>query len=316
MADEQVTDIVEDNAANEVVTDGGEPSDKDTGTILGNAGDAAAGAGDKDADAGSEKDWRSQMAGGDEKLFKQLGRYSDLANVGKKLKSLQSMLSSGEYTKALPEDADEKTVAAWRKENGVPEDAKGYLDKLELPNGMVLGEEDKPVAESFAQRAHEKNWTPSQYADAVGWYYEQQDIARQQQEEADDTFKQESEDDLRATWEGADYRRNLTAVRNMMAGWPEGLADTIMAGRTADGRLIGDDPRFLKAMAQMALDLNPAATLLPGTGGDAKSVDDRLTEIRKFRQENPDKYDLDKKMQAEELELIEAQQKIQQRNAA
>ena len=36
-------------------------------------------------------------------------------------------------------------------------------------------------------------------------------------------------------------------------------------------------------------------------------MDGRRDEIRKFRRGNPDKYDADKKLRAEELELLEAQ---------
>lgn len=319
MADEQVTDIVEDTTANEVVTDGGEPSDKDAGTILGNAGDADAGAGVKDAKPSG--DWRTAMAGEDKDALKRLARWADPANFYKSYIALESKMKSGEYAKALPEDADEKTVAAWRKENGIPEEAKGYVDAVELANGVVPGEGDKPMMEAFAALAHEQNMPPKHYNAAINWYFAQQDTIRQQQEDADDKFKQESEDDLRATWEGADYRRNLTAVRNMMAGWPEGLADEIMAGRTADGRLIGDDPRFLKAMAQMALDLNPAATLVPHAGADTgKVMEERLSELKTWMSapkgsDNWKKYWKDEKVQEEYRDLVNAQDKMKARAA-
>ena len=321
MADEQVTETVDETAADAAVDSGEQAADKDTGTILDNAADDVADAGNDDTGEVSESDWRTAMAGEDKAALKRLQRFADPANFYKSYKSLESKLKSGEYTKALPEDADEKTVAVWRKENGIPEEAKGYLEKLELPNGMVLGEDDKPVAESFAERAHELNWTPKQYADAVGWYYEQQDAIRQQQEEADDKFKQESEDELRSVWEGADYRRNLTAVRNMMAGWPVGLSDAIMAGRTADGRLIGDDPRVLQAFAQMALDLNPAATLVPHAGADTgKAMDERLSELQGWMKaakgsDDWKKYWKDEKAQAEYRDLLNAQEKMKSRAA-
>jgi hypothetical protein len=64
------------------------------------------------------------------------------------------------------------------------------------------------------------------------------------------------------------------------------------------------------------MDLNPAASLVPVGLDSAKGLTDELATIRKFRQENPDKYDQDKAMQARELELLTAQTRMQGRGRA
>ena len=46
-----------------------------------------------------EKDWRDLVAGGDEKFRKQLNRYASLEGLGKKVKALESKLSSGEMVR-------------------------------------------------------------------------------------------------------------------------------------------------------------------------------------------------------------------------
>lgn len=285
------------------------------------AQDGAQAQGEGGEGEGAVKDWRDQVAAGDEKFRKQLDRIVDLSALGKKLRSLESKFSSGEYKRQLGEGATDEEVKAWRKENGIPEEAKGYLDKMELPDGMVLGEADKPVAESFAEAAQAMNLPPEAFNGVIGWYYAQQDAIREQREESDAQRKQESEDELRGVWEGADYRRNLNSIQNMMATWPEGLADRILAGRTPDGRKIGDDPAFIQAMAHLAGELNPAATLVPHSGADqAKGVEDRIAEIKGWMgaskgSDNWKKYWKDDAVQNEYRELLTAQEKLKARAA-
>lgn len=298
---------------------------KDTTTIVDvAAGDAVvdAKAADTSADtkaaAEATADWRARLAGDDKDLQKVLSRYTDEAAFGKAHKSLQAKLSSGEYKKSLPDGASPEELATWRKENGLPDKADGYVEKLELPKGLVIGEADKPIVAEFAAAALEGNVEPGQFNKMVGKYYEILDAQRAQQEDADASFKTEAEEVLRADWQGADYRRNLTAVNNLVATWPGDLATRVLAGRTPDGRKLGDDPVFIKQLASLAMELNPAATLVPaGTTDPAKTVQDELETIREIRRNKPDEYAANiKKYEARELELIDANLKLQKRSAA
>lgn len=295
-------------------------TDKGAGTIIdtGGADEGAADGADKGADkAADAPDWRAKLAGDDKDFAKQLGRYSDEASFGKAYRALQTKLSSGEFKKALPEGATAEEIATWRKENGLPDKAEGYIEKLELPKGLVIGEADKPIVAEFAAAALEGNVDPKQFNGMVGKYYEILDKQRAAQEDADAVFKTESEEALRADWQGPDFRRNLTAVNNLISGWPEGLAAKVLAGRDPDGRKLGDNPLFIKQLAALAVELNPTSTLVPaGTSDPGKSVADELESIRELRRNDPNKYEADKKLQARELELLDAQLKVQKRTAA
>jgi hypothetical protein len=261
------------------------------------------------------------MAGGDAKELARLQRFADEGAYHKSYRALEAKLSSGEFKRALPDNATAEEVAAWRTENGVPDKPEGYLEKLALPDGLVLGEADKPVAESFAKRALEKNWTPQQFNDAVGWYYENLEAQQTAQAEADAAFKQTSDDALRTEWQGADYRANLNAIQNMFAGWPKGLAEQLLTARTADGQILGNTPEFVKQMAQLSRELNPAAALIPAGGADpAKGVADRIKELKGWmgaKKGTPEhaKYWKDEKVQAEYRDLISAQERMKARAA-
>jgi hypothetical protein len=294
---------------------------KDSGTILDAAdkGGDDKGSADKGADdKAAQPDWRAQLAGDDKEALKRLARFPDQQTLWKSYRSLEQKISSGEFKKPLAENATPEEKATWRKENGLPEKPDEYVSKLALPNGLVIGEAEKPVVAELAAVAHENNLDPKAFNGLVAKYYEIQDKQRQAQEDADAAFKIASEDALRKDWQGPDFRRNLTAVNNLIATWPEGLASAVLAGRDPSGRKLGDNPAFIRQLATLALELNPAATLVPaGTTDPGKSVDARLEEIRTLRRTDPDKYNQDaKKLEAEEIELIDAQLKMQKRGRA
>lgn len=283
------------------------------------AGAAAAGdkAGDKPAaaDKPAETDWRAEIAGEDKAFAKQLERYADKGAYFRATRELQRKMSAGELKAAptpFPEKGTDAEKAEWRKANGVHEAPTAYIEALKLPEGIVPGEADKPGLERLAQRAQTKNWTQDQYNAVLEAYYAEVDAVTNAREEADGAFHQEAQDRLRADW-GPDFRANTNAAFNVLNGAPAGVKESLFGGRTAEGRLVGDDPNVMKWLAQLGRDLNPAAAVLPQGVADIKGVDARLAEIRKFRVENPDKYDADKGMQSEELKLIDAQTKINRR---
>jgi hypothetical protein len=170
---------------------------------------AADGAGAAKPDAGAATaDWRDRMAGEDKDFRKRLERFADETQLAKSYRSLEQKLSSGEFKKTLPENATAEETATWRKENGIPDKPEGYLEKLALPNGMVVGEEDKPIVSAFAEMALSKNWSTAQLNDAVAWHYAMQDKQRAEMQEQDGSFRTTTEDALRNQWK-ADYRTNM-----------------------------------------------------------------------------------------------------------
>lgn len=260
-------------------------------------------------------DWRAKLAGEDKKVLERLGRFGSPADLLKSYNALEQRLSSGEMKKVLPKDAKPEEVAAWRKENGLPENGTGYLEKLALPDGVVLGEADKPLTLGFAEAALKGNVSPEQFSGLVAKYYEMQDKAATQRAEADRDYRQKSEDDLRGEW-GADYRANLNAVKNLLAGMPEGAADNFLGGRLADGTRIGDNPGIVRWMSSMSRELNPAATLMPAGMGDVgKGVNDRITEIEKLMQTDRPAYFRNEPMQEEYRRLLEARDRMKSRAA-
>lgn len=222
-------------------------------------------------------DWRTQMAGTDADALKRLERFAGPDAVFKSFREFERRQSSGELKSQLPKDATPEQLTAWRKENGIPADEKAYAESIKLPAGLVPAENDKPLIESFVKDvALARNLSPEVASEAVAWFMNKQDAARQEQIKGDERFHGEAQEKL-ITDMGKDYRPNLNAIGNMVSTWPDGVSETLFTARTPDGKLVGDHPDIVKALAQMAREVNPTATLVPaGTGNSAQAVDSEI----------------------------------------
>jgi hypothetical protein len=286
------------------------PTDGKATTTLAEGGERAEG--DKGDGKASAPDWRAQLAGDDARLRERLNRFATPADLARSYRSLELKLSSGQYRRDLPETATDEEKAAWRKEQGIPDKPDDY--KAELPEGLVLGKDDQPVVDLFRQFAHERNYTPQQFNEALTWYYETQDALASQREDRDAAFRQQTEDALRAEY-GADCRRNMNVLGTVRDSMPEDLAARLLAGRLADGTKIGNDPGFIKWMVSLGLELNPASTLVPSVANAGQSIQAELDQIARLRVDNPEKYWKDNRLLERERELIEAQTKMRTRAA-
>lgn len=259
-------------------------------------------------------DWRAKLAGEDAKELARLQRMGSPAEVWKAYRALEAKISSGQLKQGLKPDATPEEVAAWRKENGLPEKPEDY--RPQLPNGTVLGEEDAPLIGGFQKTAHELGLTADQFNKTLSWYYGQMDAMKAQQYEADTSFRSQAEDALRAEW-GPAYRAEVKGIANFMeANAPAGMADLLFNSRTADGKLIGDHPEVLRWLSSLTRTMNPMATLVPaGSADPMKAGEARITEIEQMMRSEPDKYWKNQDVQNEYGKLLEAREALRGRAA-
>lgn len=254
---------------------------------LASGGNGAAAAGN--GAAASSPDWRAAMAGGNDGHLKDLAKYTDPSAVYNSLRSLQERVNSGQLRSALPEGANDKQIADWRKANGIPESPDKY--EVKLPDGWVLGDADKPVVEGFTKAAHALNLPPKAVNDLLGWYYGELSSKGAREAEADATFRDQARDTLKDIW-GAEFTGNMNAVKAFLSTVPKELdgldADgstikggLLLGGRLADGTKIGNSPVVLQWLAGRELERNPAARLVPaGTGDAGKSLNDEIANYK------------------------------------
>jgi hypothetical protein len=256
-------------------------------------------------------DWRERMAGDDKAFLNTLKRYASPLTYAKAGFEAQQKIRSGEAKKPIGPDASPEEIAAFRKENGIPESPAEY--KVELADGMVPGEADKPLLDGFKEFAHGKNYTPAQLNDVLNWYYSQQDAISAQRLEADLTIKTATEEALRSEW-GAEYRSNVNAIKNYLSGLPQGVGAAIVEARAPDGTPLGNHPEVVRWLAAVARDAMPGAGLVPaGTSNPSAAIETEIETIRSLMQAGDPKYWKDDKMQARYRELISAQQRARAR---
>lgn len=252
-------------------------------------------------------DWRERAAAGDEKAAKRFARYTSPADALKALVEAQNKISAGIKPAALPENATDEERAQWRADNGIPATPDEY--DLTLPGGLAIGEADKEVIADFLKHAHGADMRPEQVKSSLAWYYETQERQAQEQAQADAAMFQATEEELRQEW-GGDYRRNVNLASTLLDNAPPGVKENLLGARLADGTALGNSPGVLRWLASLSRELNPLATVVPGSGATAAAaVETEIAalEARMGGDEATRKaYFKDEKAQARYRELVSA----------
>jgi hypothetical protein len=258
------------------------------------------------------EDWRTKAAGDDAKLAKRLERFADPTALAKSLAAAEAKIHSGVVKEKPPAaDAKPEDVAAWRKDNGIPAEASGYLEKL--PDGVVIGDADKPLMEKFVADMHGANAEPALVHKAIASYYKIQADVAATRAEADIRTMKAAQDALNADW-GPDYRRNINALVGFLDTGGDDVREGVMNARLPDGTPIMNNPAVVKFLLGAAMEINPAATVVPGAGASAgRGIDERIDGIVKMMGDPKSDYWKNEKVQQEYRDLIVAREKMQAR---
>ena len=258
--------------------------------------------------------WREKVAKGDEKALARLKRYASPEAALEALSALQLKLNQGELRQVPKKDATPEEQAAYRASLGIPEKPADY--KLEVPEGLVLGKDDKPQVDAYlAEVAHKLGLTNEQASANVAWYYEM--AARQAEDLAaqDKAAAQKVRDDLQKEW-GTDYRANMNVIHGVLDLAPPGVKDKVLGKRMEDGKGFANDPDVLRWLASIGRELNPAGAVAPGMGAAAAGAVE--TEIKAIEADMKaptntaewKRYWKDEERQARLRELYTARDKI------
>ena len=264
-------------------------------------------------------DWREAMSDGDDKALKRLGRFQSPAGVAKSLMAAEGRIRSGDTRDPFPDKGTDEEKAAWRKEAGLPETRAGYIESLtkDIPDS------DMPALEHFAQGWHDRNLSAEGFGAAVELYYGLLDHVGEQVETQDAQRKQNTEDELRNDW-GSKYREIDASVSNMLdRHMPEDAGLALRGARDESGALLWDNPAFRKGLAAMALEINPLNTIVPVGEDPGKGIDEEIESLQKMMGDlngpyytDPKDKNGETKHQVRYRQLVDAQDKIQERNRA
>jgi len=248
---------------------GGDDADADTG-----AGDQGAdnqdsddaGAGDEESGVWSDK-WRESYAGDDQKKLAYLNRFNSPKDLIDKVLEQDKLIRSGGHKKeGLSENPTDEEVAKYREENGIPETADGYLDKL--PEGLVLGEDIAEETKPFLEKMHEINASPEFVGSALQQYVDMQAAQAEQIAANDEKLSTDAIVELKTEW-GADYQANMQAMHNFLDGYvPSDAREDFEGARLADGTPLFCSPTFISMFSKIQRDINPLGAQTSGTGID------------------------------------------------
>jgi hypothetical protein len=254
---------------------------------------------DKPDDFAWPDDWRERVADGDDDLAKELSRYGSMKNVVKALREAKATIRSGKLTKPMPDASDEKAMAEWRKEQGIPDDPSGY--KLPDTVTKALTDEDKPVLATFTEFAHKKGLPNSAVEVATEWYVSTMDQIAEQRAAADNEARESAEDALRKDWAHGEYKANLTLASRTIEGIP-GVGKGWAEFRGPDGRRLGDNPEFIAWAADMGR--NQFGDVTFANGDSERKHTARREEIEKLMATDIHAYRSDPKIAAEYEAII------------
>jgi hypothetical protein len=250
------------------------------------------------------KNWRDDFAGDDDKFKSTLERFSTPADMGKAYREAQGVIRSGAAGQAPGEGATDADIAAFRQANGIPLEAAGYMDNL--PDGLVIGENDREIMGDFMGVLHGMNVDPKVGHAVIDWYNNFAEDQQDQLADMDSEHHQETEDALREQW-GGDYRANINLVGSLIEStFGSEYKEVILNARDPDGRAIMNIPGVLEGLAELSRKVNPVAQIATPAGGDpAQTLNSEIGELEKYMREDRKGYNNDEPAQARLRQLYD-----------
>ena len=196
--------------------------------------------GNKDPDLS----WRDSIK--DEKALKQAERFTSVEKLAQSNRTMRQKIS--EMIIIPGKDADEVEVARFRKQMGIPEEAKGY----EFPKF----EEGEDTEENIASREkwqgilHRNNVSKEAAEDIIKEYRQDGAAAIKAAMDADKRFADETDAALREEW-GGDYDKNKSFANRAVTDLFGDTYQDIKEIETKDGKFVMDHPAFVKVFGEI-----------------------------------------------------------------
>jgi hypothetical protein len=185
-----------------------------------------------------------------------------------------------------------------------------------LPNGLVIGAEDKPMFDAVAAKLHGRNVPPEVIHDLAEWYYGMQDEQIQAQNVTDTEGKTKLTGALKAAW-GNDFVANSNVYASYIDSAPKEVKEVLTQARGPDGNFLLYNPAIVSWLVSQAREINPEAHIVPSGGdGGITSVQSEIDKIESVMKTNRTEYNKDTKMQERLRQLYDARIKLQARGRA
>lgn len=225
-------------------------------------------------------DWRQKIAGEDAKLLKTLEKYKTPKDLADGYLNLQKEFHKTRPVPELPKDATKEQIAEYREKTGIPESWDKY--DTNLADGIVIGENDKPIVDKYLQKAYEMNLKPAEVKQSLQAYFE---ITNQMQSEAikqSELQQQEVVKGLQKEW-GSQYKDNLNIVSaHLEKSLGADELSKLNSATLADGTFLINNPKILNHFLNQAKTEMGGNTITPSGTLDFVSLNERKAQLEKI----------------------------------
>lgn len=208
--------------------------------------------------------------------------------VFKSYRNLETKVGSIQAKVPFPEKGTPEEQNAWRKAEGVPESADKY--DLTMPDGLVIGEGDKPIVNGMLTKMHAHNVPQALAAKLIADYFEQEKTYLREREAQTASTLRTWDESMRTEW-GGDYQPNVNSIKSLLDTFAPDTQELLYSAIGHDGVPIINNPAVLRDLAQLSRTVNPFPTVVPAGGGDRMgSVDDEIGKIEGLMADRQSEY--------------------------
>lgn len=257
-------------------------------------------------------DWREKMAGADEKKLNMLKRLASPKAMADAYLEAQQRIRSGN-AKPLTAESTPEEISEYRKANGIPESVDKY--DLNLGDGFIIGDNDKPQVNKFLEAAHSANMTDAQAKTALKTYFQMQNDASTQFLQKQAEQKDSAQTELRKEF-GQQYDRNINLLKGYIQNQFGDASDVLMGAIDATGTPLMNQPNVIRKFLQLAMDHDPIGASLPGLGMQGiDTIDNELKTLETRIKTDRKGYFRDDKAQARYGELLQMKERYGKKTA-
>lgn len=253
----------------------------------------------------------------DDKTLQRVKRFTSFKALAESYIQAADRIRTGELAKPLAKDATPEQVAEWRKGNGIPDTPDKYFENL--PQGLVIGENDKAVFDSVAAIFHKHNSSPAVVQDVIAWYNDQKEADIAKFAANDQATLQAVQTELIGKWGLPDFRKNTAAIKAYLTSAPEAASAFIADARGPDGTLLFTNPDVVAWFAQQARDAGfDSVSQIGGNMAPMVATETRMADIKVMMAKPNSEYwkgPRAESLQAEYRDLVDQQRRLKGRAA-
>lgn len=238
-----------------------------------------------------------------------LGRYATFPKFAEAFFHQHKKISAGEAAAplTLPDNATPEQVAEYRTKIGVPAKPEDYRASLDA--GLVLDDEDNRVLGEVFKVAHAEFVKPATMGKIVNSILAAREAETQTVLDKHGVDQQGAVRVLKDSW-GSDYQTNMNMVQGLVNRLPAAVKDLFANAIMTDGRMAFNAPEVLVWLADMAREINPAATVLPNSNNPAAGIKEEIRALEQQMADDPAKWAKNAEGQNRIMALYDAESRM------